>query len=365
MKRRPACVAGLWLLAMATTCGDSSKSIPLAELPPKLAQALCTAYQKCYGPVFDLFLSGGNCVTTTEQRIRNGSFPMLQGEIDQGKLVYDGSKAQACLDSLSSRTCAQMLERDSAACLAALDGTVGLGAACTLDEDCRGQAICKSAAGTCPGQCTPLLVAGQACGQDADCQSGLQCSSETGLCVVPASDGQACEYGSPPCGPGLLCLGKDDSKQTAGTCKTPAAALAAAPGGACDPGNALLCQSGSSCVLAGVDLAAGALTWTCVTTGSYAAGGACNPGFPDACAGGTYCKTAGSVLALLGGTCTAIPASGEACGTGLSACQPGAVCAGSTCQNLVANGVSCTANLMCFSGYCGTGGGCEPKLPCK
>ena len=358
-------MAGLLALGMAGGCDDGGESIPLADLPPKLAQALCSAYENCYGGVFELFLGGVDCVSTTEQRIRNGTFPLLQGQIDQGTVVYDGSKAQACLDSFSTRTCAETLERDSAECLAALDGTVPLGGACTLDEVCQGLAICRSATGTCPGQCTALLVAGQACEEDGDCQSGLQCSSETKLCVAPAAEGQACEHGAPPCGPGLLCLGKDDDQQTPGTCKTPAAALSAPAGGVCDPTNGQLCQAGAACVLQSVDVVAATIEWSCVTVGSYGAGGDCRPGFPDACVAGYYCKTGGDILALLGGTCTPIPTAGETCGTGTSQCQPGAVCVSGICQNLVSNGVSCTADAMCFSGYCGTSGGCEPRQVCR
>ena len=101
MRPRRHLMAGLLALATAGGCGDSGNDpeIPLADLPPKLAQALCSAYDNCYGPVFELFLNGADCVSTTEARIRNGTFPMLQGEIDQGKVVYDGRKAQACLDS--------------------------------------------------------------------------------------------------------------------------------------------------------------------------------------------------------------------------------------------------------------------------
>jgi hypothetical protein len=35
------------------------------------------------------------------------------------------------------------------------------------------------------------------------------------------------------------------------------------------------------------------------------------------------------------------------------------------CQILVANGVSCTGDGMCYSEKCGTSGGCEAKVPCK
>jgi len=358
-------MTGLGVLAFLGSCGgDDKQSVPLSELPPKYARALCTAYQNCFGPVFDLFLNGTDCLAVTEQRIRNGTFPLLQAHVDQGKMAYDGSKAEACLASIASRTCAQMLERDSEACLAALDGKVELGGACTLDEDCKGKALCKSASGTCPGQCVPLLVAGQACGDDSDCQDGLQCSSDTRLCVAPSASGQACEYGSPPCGPGLLCLGKDDDKREPGKCRAAAEALTTPSGSACDAQNGQLCVSGASCVAQSFTLLTSTIDWLCVPTGSYAAGGDCKPGFPDACARGYYCKT-GTGLAALSGTCTAIPAAGGACAGGLSSCQPGAACVSGTCQNLAPNGVSCTGDAMCYSENCGDSGGCEPKLPCK
>jgi hypothetical protein len=364
MQRPQRALASVLLLALGMGCGSSAKTIPLADLPPKLAEAMCAAVQNCYGPVFGLFLNGADCAATTEQRVLNGTFPMLQSEIDQKKIVYDGAKAQACLDEMSTRSCQQLLERDSPACLAALDGTVPLGGSCILDEECQGKALCKSSTGTCPGQCTALLVAGQACTKDGDCQDGLECSSATKLCVQPAAQGQPCDYGAPPCAPGLLCLGKDDGNQTPGTCETASEALAAGPGAACDPTSGQLCQSGSACVADSLNITSASITWLCVASGSYPPGGACKPGFPEACAAGNYCKT-GTGLAALTGTCTTIPAAGEPCGSGLSQCEPSAVCVSGTCQNLVANGVGCTGDAMCYSEYCGTSGGCEARVPCK
>ena len=345
-------------------CGDGAKPISVEELPPKLAESLCAAYKNCYGPAFDLFLNGMDCATITEQRILNGTFPLLQGRIDMGVVVYNGAEAQACLDSIAVRTCAQMLDRGSPACEAALDGTVALGGACILDEDCAGDALCKSASGTCPGQCSPLQAAGQACTKDDDCQDGLTCSAETRLCVHPASEGQACEYGAPPCGPGLLCLGKDDDQQVSGSCRTAATALTGVEGGPCDATLGQICQPGLSCVADTITLLPPALTWVCVRTGGYALGAACKPGFPEACSAGSYCNT-GAGLQAISGTCATIPVAGQPCGKGMSECQPGATCVSGVCQNLAANGVSCTTNSMCLSEYCGPTGGCEARLPCR
>jgi len=357
-------VAGFVLLGTLAACGGDGGAVPLADLPPKLADSLCKAYQNCYGDIFNLFLGGTDCSAVTLQRIDNGSFPLLQGKIAQGTVRYDETKAQACLDSLSARSCAQMLERDSPECLAALDGTVAIGSACDLDEECKGEALCKSSNATCPGQCAALLVAGQGCAKDSDCQSGLQCSKETQLCVEPAGADQTCEYGAPPCGPGLLCLGKDDSKKTPGTCRTTAQAFSGVENGSCDPTAGQLCQTGLACVADSLTLVPLAISWKCVKAGSYAANDVCKPGFPEACASGNYCKT-GTGLQAISGTCTSIPVAGQACGSGLSQCQPNAACVSGTCQNLAQNGVSCTGDAMCYSEKCGSSGGCEANLPCK
>jgi hypothetical protein len=370
MQKQHGNLAWLMLLGTFVACGDGAGraggggAVPLAGLPPKLAAALCRAYQNCYADIFDLFLNGTDCAAATLQRINNGPFPLFQGKIDQDKIRYDGKKVQACLDSLSARTCPQMLDRDSPECLAAIDGTVDIGGACELDEECKGEALCKSANGTCPGQCAQLLVAGQACAKDSDCQSGLQCSKETKLCVHPASVGQSCEYGSAPCGPGLLCLGKDDDKKTPGTCKTSAQAFMGVENGPCDPKLGQLCAIGLACVADGLTLSPLAIAWKCVRAGSYLANNDCKPGFPEACASGNFCKV-GSGLNSITGTCTTIPAAGEACGTWLSQCQPNAACVSGLCQNLTQNGVSCTGDAMCYSEKCGSSGGCEANLPCK
>ena len=336
--------------------------IAFEALPAKYAEAICAAYQNCLGPVFSLFLNGANCVDVTTKRLESGTFALIPQKIAAGTISYDGHKVQACLDAVSNLSCDGLLKRDQPECLAALDGLVAQGGDCDLNEECKGSAICQSSYGNCPGTCVALLSAGQACVADSDCSDGLQCSSETKLCVKPAAAGDACEYGSPPCGPGLLCLGKDDTNKTPGVCRNAIAALSAAAGAACDPAGTL-CSSGVSCV-ADVDLATVKLVWTCVKSGTYPAGGACKPGFPDACATGNYCLT-GTGLASVNGTCTAIPSAKQACGTGLGAqCQPGAVCVAGLCQNFADNGVSCTGDDMCYSGYCGTTGGCQPRSPC-
>jgi hypothetical protein len=357
-------VTGLFL--SCSDSGSSGGSVPIDDLPAKYAAAFCAALQNCVGPaVFSLYLGGNDCVDVTTKRLENGTFALLKQKIAAGTIKYDGTKAQACFDTLGSLTCDGLLQRDQPECLAAMDGVVALGGDCDINEDCAGSAICQSSAGTCPAKCVALLTAGQACSADGDCVSGLQCSSETKLCVKPAALGENCEYGSPPCSPGLLCLGKDyPTPKTPGVCRSPADAFGAAVGTACDPVAGTLCTAGASCVADHIDLVAAKLVWTCVTIGSYPAGGACKPGFPEACTTGNYCQKG---TQLIDGTCTALPDAKQPCGAGFSStpCQPGAVCVSNVCENYAANGVSCTGNDMCYSGYCGTSGGCQQPLPCQ
>lgn len=364
---KPSSFALVLLLSVAA-CGNSSStggsaSIAFADLPAKYAEAACAAFQACYGSIFELYLNHVDCKQLMTERLENGTFALLDDKIAQGTVLYDASEAQACLDTIRQLDCTALMDRDQPACLAALDGTVPLGGDCELNEECKGSALCQSSTGTCPGKCVALLNAGQACSADADCSDGLVCSQETKLCVKPAITGERCEYGSPPCGTGLLCLGKDDTLHTPGTCQSAIAALKSADGDACDPTAGNLCKSGVSCVTDSLDVAGLQIAWKCVTTGTYKAGEDCKPGVPEACSSGNYCKTG---LNPLAGTCTAIPDAKQACGSGYGAqCKPGAVCVQNVCENYAANGVSCTGNAMCYSEYCGASGGCEPRLPCK
>jgi len=370
MSKRSLCVAFSVFAGTVAACGSGSSSnsgsgISFEQLPAKYAAAACTAYAHCLGPIFDLYFNGVDCTELTTQRLNNGTFALVQQKIEQGTVTYDATKAQACLDAVAALTCDDLLLRDHPECIAALDGTVALAGDCDIDEECKGSAICKSSSGTCPGTCSALLTAGQTCSEDGDCDNGLQCSSETRLCVKPATLGGTCDYGSPPCGPGLICLGKNDDAMTPGKCYNATAALSASVDAACDPTLGTLCKSGLSCIADSYDATAAQVVWKCVQAGTYAAGQACKPGFPDACTAGNYCQTGTGALALTG-ICAAIPDAKQPCGAGFGAqCQTGAVCVAGLCQNYAANGVSCTGDEMCYSQYCGTSSGCEPRLPCK
>jgi hypothetical protein len=209
-----------------------------------------------------------------------------------------------------------------------------------------------------------LLVAGQACTKDGDCASGLQCSKETALCVQPVGVDQQCDYGKPPCAAGLVCMGKDNTAKTPGTCKASASAFAADDGAACDVQTGQMCKTGLSCAAISLTLVPFTVTYQCVKAGSYAVGAACKVAWPEACAAGNYCKVSNGFTPL-DGICTTLPLAGEACDSDKGPpCRTGAVCVANKCQDFAANGVSCTGNAMCYSENCAPSG-CEARVSCK
>ena len=108
------------------------------------------------------------------------------------------------------------------------------------------------------------------------------------------------------------------------------------------------------------------LKTTCVALA--ATGGECSSALPDRCAPSDYCDglKAGDVKTK--GTCKARPAEGQPCGTTLlgPTCAAGLVCETTTktCHALVKNGVECSENGVCLSGFCNTDKKCAAPVAC-
>ncbi len=338
-----------------------ASGMPLSDLPGKLASAYCALYDKCYGPLVSAMSSGEDCVATTTKSIEDGGFSKLQGEIDAGKVVYNGDKAQGCLDAIAATSCDQLLHHDQPACDAALDGTVPIGGDCSIDADCKGQAYCKAGA-ACPGKCTALESAGGNCQADEQCQDGLSCDKNTKKCVQPAAKGQACQGGTEPdCAPPYICIGSDTSKAQTGTCMDWHDVLVNKAGQSCDVTNFKWCENADPCVIQSVS-ATGTITAMCGQ--KVAAGAACKAAVPDQCPTGQYCKLQPQSV---DGTCTPLPTSGQACaGISSSTCAANLRCdkTSQTCKPLQKLGEACSGDQFCYSGYCSSGGcappGCSP-----
>jgi hypothetical protein len=349
------------LLAAAACSGSSdehgdAENVPLSDVPRLYAEAICEAYGNCLGDALTLFLSGVDCVDRTEPRIAE-AIPRFEQSIDEGKLVYRGDALEACLAELRGRSCEGLLERDSEACLDALDGTVALGGECDFDEECAGQAFCGG--GTCPGACTALATAGETCREDDHCASGLVCSGDTGRCVAPGSEGDVCDAGEPECAPGFACAGADADVGTPGACEPYESFLAGALGDECSLEG--LCQAELVCV---ISVGLEGITGTC--SEPVAADAECSVAFPDPCPSHQYCAVSG---VSLNGNCTPLPAPGEACATAPlelvgSLCAPGDNCDDGICRAPASLGSGCTEDATClsercFEGACVAGSACE------
>jgi hypothetical protein len=352
----------------AGSAGKAGGSIPLEDTPKAYATAYCSLLERCEGFLFELVTAYEDCVTLTEERLRQAGLDALTEAVDDGRVEYHGELMQACLDAVDMRACDTLTTRGIPECEAALRGTAAEGESCELNEECEGSLICETD-GSCPGSCVDRYAAGEECAADDDCADGLVCSKLTLHCAKPAQAGEACEGGvEVQCDAGLFCGGADAAMMQPGVCAPFSSVALGGQGAACDPGGGSLCESGLSCVLVGLE--SDALVWECRTPA--VPGGGCGIGLPEDCADGEYCPLA--VLDVLAGTvtakCTALPAAGEPCATRplgalMPACSPYARCGGDgKCSDFRDLGESCTNDDVCYSGQC-SGGACEPAHACE
>jgi hypothetical protein len=145
----------------------------------------------------------------------------LQADIAAGRVVYDGAKAQACIDRMNGVTsCAggylSVVLQTVSSCWDVLTGQVPAGGTCYFDEECAGRAGCVITLGCdlftqcCAGTCsaTPLAIAeGADCSGGEACVPGTFCSSSTtpATCMAsPSTVGASCTE-STHCAAPLYC----------------------------------------------------------------------------------------------------------------------------------------------------------------
>jgi hypothetical protein len=354
------CILGVFVVVggfvgCGSTSDDEAPAIPLSQVPSLYAGAICAAYEACVGPLLDLYLAE-ECVELTEPRISD-ELSRIQQAVDDGKVRYDGTKMQACVDALKKRGCS--LDREVPECTAAIEGTVALGESCTMNVECAGDAYCNMTA-SCPGTCERRANAGTACAGDEDCASGLQCSDTTQLCFVPAGAGDRCGGGTAPdCEPDLFCLGSDPDAGQEGNCRSIAEAFKATEGQPCILGGAPFCEFDLRCVI-DVD-ATSQITTSCGRPVTSAA--ACKTAIPDMCPIDQYCAVP---VNQVDGVCTAKPGNGQPCAQrgNDTFCAPGTRCDGGTCRSLQRLGGTCQTDEVCYSTRC-ENNGCVSASSCQ
>lgn len=336
---------GLW------GCGSDSRTpggpVAIEDVPRQLATTTCDKLDTCfaaYAGIFDVFL--GDCDAQLEGQFADVALPRWQMAISMGTLVYHDDLFGSCLSQIRALGCSDLQSgRMPAACEAAIEGTVALGGACNIDEECAGAAYCNFT-GSCPGACTMLAGEGMACDADDHCASGTICQGST--CARTAAHGAACGGGTAPeCEAGLLCIGEDTSTMRTGTCRTSSEVFTVAEGGTCNFDTGLLCAGGLSCAVMGSGTSA---MLTCQR--SVGSGAACSFGIPDQCPNGEYCNADTSMMRFTG-NCVRLPGEGLPCADRLfSDCASGLSCRSGTCRRTQRIGGACMTGSDCYSGNC-------------
>lgn len=347
-------------------CGESTSfegetAIPITELPPKYAAALCQSYSTCAGPLLDVYLGGADC-TTNLRRTLEDELTVIQEAVTAGTAKYDGTKLQACVDKIASLGCDAIYQRDIDVCVATLHGTLATGSMCTMDFECASGNFCKSNQ-ACPGTCTARQAAGATCDKDDQCASGLSCKLHK--CEAPGGVGAVCGGANDPeCRTGLTCVGKDAQTKTPGLCKENAEVFAGNVGDVCDIQAAKFCKAGSVCSI----LSASVTGLVSKCTAPVASGAACKASLPSQCPLDEYCKLQGKLaLGMVDGTCTKKPANGEPCGEDLfgTVCAPYTTCDKmNKCVTVERAGGACSDANSCYSDTC-TGGKCVAGGKCN
>ena len=322
---------------------------PLADLPRLIASATCDALEDCIGSkqlVADA-LNGRDCYELNENLLLASPLRYLSASVAAGLVQYRPAELQNCLEDIRALGCDERSSRLPASCELMLLGTVALGDACTINEDCAGDAFCDlGALDSCStAECAPLQAEGMSCNHNDDdqCEDGLVCFQ--GSCEQLGKNGDPCSDALPRCEPGLICA--------AGECTSIPVLYFRKLDEACERGVSL-CEPGLVC-----ESTAGAMG---VCKNTVAKDAACKRADPNQCPVDQYCD---ATTPGTSGTCRNYPVEGAACLTmRAQTCADGHLCISNTCRALQPVGGSCDANGQCYSGQCGGDGKCDAPLMC-
>ena len=331
---------------------DEVAATEFSEVPELLAAAYCDALAECMpAELIAGWLGTRDCDTYMLKSLQNGLIDAVEVALEEGTVIYDGSKVMACLDEIRHDGCAPNVYHP--ACELALAGTVASDGDCSQDAECIGDRVCL-VDGLCPGQCSPRRANGDRCDRDDECREGSLCSNA--VCTALLGPGEECEEGGVECERGYLCLGASANEGRTGTCRSTQELFTAAEGDPCDI-QAELCEPGAFCA---VSIDNDTVTWTCLPPAP--SGGACKLAAPDMCPPGEYCAGLNADVGVVKGICSQLPTGGDDCSLGRCAAEH--VCVQGVCRELEPNGEDCSTRTQCYSGYCDEVGVCAPNTPC-
>ena len=95
--------------------------------------------------------------------------------VNSGRIQYDSTQAQACLNALSAASCQQFADNtwDQSTCNVTLVGKVGSGGSCYSWRECMSGYYCTYRdTNSCPGTCAAQLSNQASCASYGECISG-------------------------------------------------------------------------------------------------------------------------------------------------------------------------------------------------
>jgi hypothetical protein len=310
-------------LALVAACGGDEDSGPLEadDLPEALVSAYCNLYVQC-----GLIDDAATCRSLDLDLEFDAD---LLAAVHNGTVLYDESKARACLNSLFGGSCERnrVFDENSPECDTVFSGTIPDGGACAIDEQCISDSCntptCPDAC--CPGTCVgndpppPPPRVGESCALNNDCIDSY-CDETTTTCVALKSAGTACQ----------------SSRECAeGSCPTASMVCTTLPG----PGEACTGSSSSACR----DIGYYCHPTNLVCTAYGLGGDTCSPQ-TEPCSPIYTCDPATT-------TCKLRPRLGEPCSTSTSAtnCIDQSWCDPTTsiCTAPKPDGATCDTNREC------------------
>jgi hypothetical protein len=335
--------------------GDAGPTnIPLAELAPALAHAVCENLKTCYVSAIEIIIHDEDCESLFTSIITGQIVAPVQQSIMRGSIGYDPHEAEVCVANLvagthqSTPVCGDFnaIVED---CKRMLTNLAAAGRPCHQRFDCRKGLFCDSTAG-CPGTCKAFAQMGAMCVVDGDCDPtlGLYCQKLAdageggpGTCQTFVPIDGDCQSRD-KCVPGALCVGQK--------CRRLSDLFTLAEGFACYTSGAL-CNGGLDCEFSGLPFLS---MGTCVM--EKQALDACKLALPDECPKGTYCSANGFNTA---GQCVGTPDANQKCAAdfeqtiGTAApCKAGFTCVNGICKTSRQLGEPCEINAQCYSGSC-------------
>lgn len=306
------------LLATLAACGDNNVGLTLEDFDETIAQARCDRFVRC-----GLFADDATCAGYFRKRPDVD----LEAALAAGAVRYHGPSAEACVAALAESPCdetSREVRVPPLACAEMFIGTIKIGEACQLDEECISGAceipFCEMLC--CPGTCLTrraTVAIDEPCTRDDECVDDSSCN-DAGVCAELGGEGDLCRSDH-DCIYGSGCIGP--SELMPGNCRKLGAIGEACPYMRCSELGAV-CQGGN-----------------CVPVGL--------PG--DPCASASNC----SPFALCdqpAAKCIAVPSLGEPC---TSRCAGESFCervVTNSCVEPYENGTSCSFDDQCASLEC-------------